>query len=129
MVINSFVQFDAYDFNHIRSHAGVRKDLFRRDPSQVLLTDFFGGVSQVDVVEPEEFVEAKLSAGIAQARSSENHNSGHIVSNYLGGGYEDAARKAYNHLGLYHTFSISWRAWASMALLVGSALVSRVLMR
>lgn len=33
----------------MRSHAGVRTDLFPREPSQVLLTDFFGGVAQVDL--------------------------------------------------------------------------------
>ncbi|CCA67310.1 probable GPI8-GPI-anchor transamidase [Serendipita indica DSM 11827] len=44
-------QFDAYDFNHMRSHAGIRTDLFARNPSEVLLTDFFGGVTQTEVVD------------------------------------------------------------------------------
>lgn len=43
--------FDAYDFNHMRSHAGIRTDLFARNPSEVLLTDFFGGVTQTEVVD------------------------------------------------------------------------------
>lgn len=30
---------------------GVRKDLFRRDPSKVLVTDFFGSVRPVEVTE------------------------------------------------------------------------------
>lgn len=46
----------------MRSHAGVRTDLFHRDPSKVLLTDFFGGVSQADVVTPEEFLDSKAFA-------------------------------------------------------------------
>ncbi|PVF92792.1 hypothetical protein CPB86DRAFT_743810 [Serendipita vermifera] len=122
--------FDAYDFNHIRSHAGVRKDLFGRDPSQVLLTDFFGGVSQVDVVEPEEVAEAKFSAGAARATPHQNQNPAITTSKDLGRSFEDMARNTYDHLeGLHHIFGASWRAWASMLLLVGSAFVSRVLMQ
>ena len=38
----------------MRSHPGIRQDLFtRRTPSQVPLTDFFGGVAQAQVTEPE----------------------------------------------------------------------------
>ena len=49
-------QFNTYDFHAIKSHAGVRDDLFRRSLDETLITDFFGGVAHVDVVpsgEPE----------------------------------------------------------------------------
>ena len=41
--------FEAYDRGVIESDPGVRRDLFRRELSEVKLTDFFGGVSQVDL--------------------------------------------------------------------------------
>ncbi|KAH3668059.1 hypothetical protein OGAPHI_001813 [Ogataea philodendri] len=46
---------DSYTFEKIHSNAGVRKDLFQRDLSQVLITDFFGNVQQtvVDNVEDD----------------------------------------------------------------------------
>ncbi|KAG8799855.1 glycosylphosphatidylinositol anchor biosynthesis [Serendipita sp. 398] len=51
--------FDAYDFNRMRSHAGVRTDLFKRDPSKVLLTEFFGGIAQADIVAAEDVIDAQ----------------------------------------------------------------------
>jgi hypothetical protein len=46
-------QFDAFDPNEVLSDPGVRADLFRRDLSQTRLTDFFGGVSNVDPFKEE----------------------------------------------------------------------------
>lgn len=39
--------FDYYTFEKVHSHVGVRTDLFQRDPSQVLVTDFFGSVKHI----------------------------------------------------------------------------------
>ncbi|KAM5545767.1 hypothetical protein V8D89_000805 [Ganoderma adspersum] len=44
--------FNTYDPVKIRSHPGVRSDLFRRPLHDVLVTDFFGGVSQAEVLPP-----------------------------------------------------------------------------
>ena len=41
--------FDEYSFEHFHSNAGIRRDLYPRDASQVKLTEFFGGVSEVEV--------------------------------------------------------------------------------
>ncbi|KAE8209934.1 hypothetical protein CF327_g6140 [Tilletia walkeri] len=41
--------FDTYDSDKFGSDAGVRTDLFRRHPSEVKITDFFGGVAQVEL--------------------------------------------------------------------------------
>ncbi|KAG6808851.1 glycosylphosphatidylinositol anchor biosynthesis [Tricholoma furcatifolium] len=46
--------FNSYDVDKINSHPGVRNDLFKRPLDQVLITDFFGGVSQVEVSSPTE---------------------------------------------------------------------------
>jgi hypothetical protein len=51
-------QFNSFDPVKIKSHPGVRSDLFNRPLSQTLLTDFFGGVSQIEVDE-----EASQSSG------------------------------------------------------------------
>lgn len=42
-------QFDIYDPEKIKSHPGIRTDLFPHDLSQTLVTDFFGGVAQVEM--------------------------------------------------------------------------------
>ncbi|OCH91990.1 hypothetical protein OBBRIDRAFT_774258 [Obba rivulosa] len=42
--------FNSYDVDKIRSHPGVRMDLFHRDIRHALVTDFFGGVAQVEVL-------------------------------------------------------------------------------
>ncbi|EJF61931.1 hypothetical protein DICSQDRAFT_146723 [Dichomitus squalens LYAD-421 SS1] len=44
--------FNTYDPVKIRSHPGVRSDLFERDFRDTLVTDFFGGVAQVEVLPP-----------------------------------------------------------------------------
>ncbi|KAL0638171.1 glycosylphosphatidylinositol anchor biosynthesis [Maublancomyces gigas] len=41
--------FDSYDMEKIHSTPGVRTDLFRRDLKDVLITDFFGNVQNVEV--------------------------------------------------------------------------------
>ncbi|AJV00828.1 Gpi8p [Saccharomyces cerevisiae YJM1387] len=39
--------FDSFAFEKIHSHVGVRTDLFDRNPSEVLITDFFANVQNV----------------------------------------------------------------------------------
>jgi len=43
-------QFDTYDPARIKSHAGVRSDLYPRPLGEVRITDFLGAVSKVDVL-------------------------------------------------------------------------------
>ncbi|KAI0350818.1 hypothetical protein OH77DRAFT_1412400 [Trametes cingulata] len=42
--------FDTYDPDKINSHPGVRSDLFPRSLRHTLVTDFFGGVAQAEVL-------------------------------------------------------------------------------
>lgn len=44
--------FNRYSFEDFRSNAGVRTDLYSRSPDAVKLTEFFGGVAEVDTTEP-----------------------------------------------------------------------------
>ncbi|EAU89109.2 glycosylphosphatidylinositol anchor biosynthesis protein [Coprinopsis cinerea okayama7 len=46
--------FDSFDPKKIKSQPGVRSDLFRRPLDQTLITDFFGGVAQVEVVDDKD---------------------------------------------------------------------------
>lgn len=39
--------FDYYTFEKVHSHVGVRKDLYERDVSDVLITDFFGNIQNI----------------------------------------------------------------------------------
>lgn len=44
--------FDSYDPSVIHSHPGVRTDLFSRPIDSVRITDFLGGVAQVELTQP-----------------------------------------------------------------------------
>ncbi|ANZ76114.1 BA75_03040T0 [Komagataella pastoris] len=46
--------FETYTFEDIHSHAGIRTDLYNRNLSKVLLTDFFGNIQKVEVGNLEE---------------------------------------------------------------------------
>ncbi|GAA5977643.1 hypothetical protein JCM11641_006887 [Rhodosporidiobolus odoratus] len=46
--------FDTFSHEIIHSTPGVRSDLFNRPLSETLLTDFFGGVSEVELTEERE---------------------------------------------------------------------------
>ncbi|KAI0057730.1 hypothetical protein BV25DRAFT_1830802 [Artomyces pyxidatus] len=50
--------FEKYDPVPIRSHAGVRSDLFHRPLNRTLITDFFGGVAHAEVIDSS--VDARL---------------------------------------------------------------------
>ncbi|ODV89553.1 hypothetical protein CANCADRAFT_140678 [Tortispora caseinolytica NRRL Y-17796] len=41
--------FNSYDSEEIASHPGIRTDLYQRDLSDVLITDFFGNVQEVEI--------------------------------------------------------------------------------
>lgn len=57
------MQFAMYDPERIRSHPGVRSDLFRRPTGSALVTDFFGGVADVDVVESHLYHDLQIRPG------------------------------------------------------------------
>jgi phosphatidylinositol glycan class K len=48
-----YTQFDKYDSDIIRSHPGVRSDLFHRPLERTLITDFFGGVAHAEVMDSD----------------------------------------------------------------------------
>ncbi|KAJ3515548.1 hypothetical protein NLJ89_g1694 [Agrocybe chaxingu] len=46
--------FNSIDVTKINSHPGVRSDLFSRPLDKTRITDFFGGVAQVEILPPAE---------------------------------------------------------------------------
>ncbi|SCU91717.1 LADA_0F11606g1_1 [Lachancea dasiensis] len=75
--------FESYTFEKVHSHVGVKSDLFQRDPSEVLVTDFFGSLKHIirddtDSVddfnalvtdgEKEDYVEHVLNLAIEKSR-------------------------------------------------------------
>jgi GPI-anchor transamidase subunit K len=48
-----YTQFDKYDPEIIRSHPGVRSDLFHRHLERTLVTDFFGGVAHAELMDSD----------------------------------------------------------------------------
>ncbi|KDE03852.1 hypothetical protein MVLG_05674 [Microbotryum lychnidis-dioicae p1A1 Lamole] len=64
--------FDTFSFEKFDSNAGIRTDLYPRPVSQVLLTDFFGGVAQVEISTEEEFDSSIELNDIIDDSNSEN---------------------------------------------------------
>jgi GPI-anchor transamidase subunit K len=52
-LLTIYTQFDKYDPEIIRSHPGVRSDLFHRSLERTLITDFFGGVAHAEVMDSD----------------------------------------------------------------------------
>lgn len=52
LLTHVFLKFSYYNFDKISSHPGVRSDLFKRPLNQTFITDFFGGVAQVEITPP-----------------------------------------------------------------------------
>ncbi|KAI0079127.1 hypothetical protein K474DRAFT_1659409 [Panus rudis PR-1116 ss-1] len=62
--------FDTYDYGKFMSHAGVRSDLFHRDLRKTYITDFFGGVSQAEVL-TSPAVELSGMEGVSETAEQE----------------------------------------------------------
>lgn len=115
--------FNSYDFNKINSHAGVRSDLFRRSLGHTLITDFFGGVAQVEVLPPNNDLSTVPYTSTPELPMSVTpKTSSHGVT----------TAETYSHvtdlLSVWQTGSGILRAWVSVGfvgLLVGWVAISR----
>jgi len=63
--------FYSYNYQKLKSHAGWRTDLFNRPIEEVLLTDFFGSVSRVQLTQSEYPLIEKIHTSTGK---SENAN-------------------------------------------------------
>ncbi|KIM27984.1 hypothetical protein M408DRAFT_329657 [Serendipita vermifera MAFF 305830] len=118
--------FDAYNFDHLRSTAGVRTDLFQRDPSKVLLTDFFGGVAQAEVVQSDDVDDARDFARLASSAKpsvvaeSQSGKQQKVSTAWMEMGSDRLGELGRNSYGLS-------RVWASVGLIFGTYAVTRFL--
>lgn len=77
--------FDSFTFEKVHSHTGIRSDLFQRDPSDVLVTDFFASVPNIisdddneNVEQDQKFMEkiSKIATKTKSAiQSADEHDS------------------------------------------------------
>jgi len=80
--------FDKYDPDVIRSHPGVRYDLFHRPLEQTLITDFFGGVAHAEVMDTDPLRDPfPLVPTFAQVDSTikDEHSLTEVLSNPIDG--------------------------------------------
>jgi phosphatidylinositol glycan class K len=77
--------FDTYDFKKIASHPGVRSDLFPRPLDEVLITDFFGGVAQAEIVREEQLIHEESTEEVLPRSSvivtNTTRDSPHVSAN------------------------------------------------
>ena len=57
----------------IGSHHGVRSDLFKRPLDKTRITDFFGGVAQVEVVSPDDAMSSTLQSEAFSPEEVQKH--------------------------------------------------------
>jgi len=114
--------FDIYEPQKMKSNPGIRSDLFPRPLDKTLLTDFFGGVSQAEVI-AEEDIEShmrsrateKVSHPSAREREPEAVKPSSAKVNTLGGpprkggGIPGATIRAWAGTGLLGLF-VAWIA-------------------
>ncbi|KIM91693.1 hypothetical protein PILCRDRAFT_810976 [Piloderma croceum F 1598] len=102
--------FNSYDFNKINSHAGVRSDSFPRPLDRTLITDFFGGVAQVEVLPPNTdwygAPSKELPTLISTRSETENHRLNKIPQPETRSGVSPVRWRG----------SGSMRAWGSLCL-------------
>lgn len=59
---SSCTQFDTFTYEIIGSTAGVRSDLYNRPLNEALITDFFGGVSDVELDQDHGSLKSDLTS-------------------------------------------------------------------
>jgi GPI-anchor transamidase subunit K len=107
-------QFDKYDPEIIRSHPGVRLDLFHRPLEQTLLTDFFGGVAHAEVMTAEP------TEGYDRAASSPLNAPFIEVGSMVGGsedGHEQIEILPAHTDGTGESLTRLLRAWGSVGII------------
>jgi len=114
--------FAMYDPVRIRSNPGVRSDLFQRPVSSALVTDFFGGVAGVEVIDSDPFGEDRFPQGASESAPAFapgiQRAKSELNTSARSGGHASRlpparSKKAHN--------GGAWRVWAALGLV--SALV------
>ncbi|KAG8858231.1 glycosylphosphatidylinositol anchor biosynthesis [Tulasnella sp. 330] len=83
--------FSTYSYDRIKSTAGVRTDLFYRRLNETLLTDFFGGVAQVESVEDiPNSDDTRTASGSQIPLNAESSTTHHVKDNREASSMADA---------------------------------------
>ncbi|OBZ73236.1 GPI-anchor transamidase [Grifola frondosa] len=115
--------FDSYNFDKIHSHPGVRTDLFHRPLHSALVTDFFGGVAQAEVLPPIPFSPRNTSESEHIVESGSmldvgNHTDGGLSDLPLDGGLSQTPFLAALAGAKGDVLTRKLRAWGSSALVI-----------
>ncbi|ETW78248.1 cysteine protease C13 [Heterobasidion irregulare TC 32-1] len=105
--------FSKYDPVTIRSHAGVRADLFNRPLERTLITDFFGGVAHAEVL-ASSVVDTGLSIPLSQNHPLDGYSSEEQF-------VENVEVELWEDVSTIESDSAPWtlRAWASLFVVGG----------
>ncbi|CAA7268250.1 unnamed protein product [Cyclocybe aegerita] len=98
--------FNSIDVTKINSHPGVRSDLFSRPLDKTRITNFFGGVAQVEIVPPVE-------PSVDQNTSEEGPEQEHEATPHP----PMRPAKSQNRVKSWLKEGKTLRAWASVSLL------------
>ncbi|KAG6848835.1 glycosylphosphatidylinositol anchor biosynthesis [Arthromyces matolae] len=104
--------FGSYDVTKINSHPGVRSDLFNRPLEKTLITDFFGGVSQVEVSPPPSEQPAQPPSQPPSVQIKEEQGRTHLRAETNRVTLENVKEKLGQNVR-------SWGALAIVGLLIG----------
>ncbi|KAF8492115.1 peptidase C13 family-domain-containing protein [Gautieria morchelliformis] len=105
--------FAMYDPVRIQSHPGVRSDLFQRPLSSVLVTDFFGGMADVDIVDSHLFhdLDDNIKLGSSPSPRLSNTNRDPSASRPVEGTGSRLLPAGRSHADVHQT-----RAWAGLGM-------------
>ena len=103
-LLTSYTKFDKYDPEIIRSHPGVRSDLFHRPLEQTLITDFFGGVAHAEVMDADFMHDSSPLVPTSQVDSiiKDEHSLTEVLSNPIEGTGDHQVRllRAWGSVGI-----------------------------
>lgn len=111
-ILTLLSQFNIYEPEKIRSHAGVRSDLFNRPLGKTLITDFFGGVAQAEVVSTDAIDQDRSSHGADQNQSTDQPS----VIGENSSSQQSSPGIMHNPTTQYDDFSSWLRAWGGLGL-------------
>jgi len=110
-------QFAYYDRDKIRSDPGVRADLFTRVLDSVRLTDFFGGVAQVEVGSAREFAKQEWDEDLAVAEEESRPKASRPKASSPKASKQTSAREPRGAAPKEESWGGQWRAWGGVVLL------------
>lgn len=104
------VQIKSWDVSKIGSNPGVRSDLFNRPLYNTRITDFFGGVAQVEVESPNSFPEGFV---VCNESDSIEKESVQVTSTIP----TSSPTSMFHHVWLYAKARKHFRTWAALVII------------